>query len=323
MTYRRSIITLLLAGFWLTSCGGGGGSGGDPSTTNPTPDTNLAQTTVTEQLAGVVMDGYLQNAFVFADLNENYAYDGNEPSVFTDADGRYKLNVALDHRNATIVARAISGTTIDLDYPSTPIQADYQMLSAKGANHIVSPISTWVHAVQREENASLGTAEAIVAEQLGLNQLGQSSVLIDYVAEPTEHAKALHNHAKISASALAEHHNASSLIDTVSNAANAYTKLLQDSTVKQTLNQGQVVAKDALISIVEKVAPTHAASIKAQITQQAPSTVDSTSSGNTDSGNSDSGSTDSGSTDSGNSDSGSTDSGSTDSGSTDSGSTDS
>ena len=79
---------------------------------------NIGSGTMTSATAisGKVADGYLVNATVFLDKNLNYQPDVGEPSVITDSNGAYSLNIApADAGRYPIVAIATKGVTIDKD----------------------------------------------------------------------------------------------------------------------------------------------------------------------------------------------------------------
>lgn len=65
----------------LTACGGGGGGSAGTST-------QASATT----LSGTAVDGYLQGARAFLDVNGNGLADAGEPTATTDANGRYSLD---------------------------------------------------------------------------------------------------------------------------------------------------------------------------------------------------------------------------------------
>jgi len=84
-------ISALAASVFLVACGGGGNSAGNPATGG-------VPVVETVQLEGVGIDGYLQNAAVCIDLNENLVCDSNEPSAVTGAGGAYTLDATQDGR---------------------------------------------------------------------------------------------------------------------------------------------------------------------------------------------------------------------------------
>ncbi len=74
---RLPQLTILTSVLALAACGGSGGSGGAKS------------------LGGIAVDGYLQGATVFLDLNRNNTLDAGEPSTTTDASAATHLTTAL------------------------------------------------------------------------------------------------------------------------------------------------------------------------------------------------------------------------------------
>ncbi|ACM19210.1 lipoprotein, putative [Geotalea daltonii FRC-32] len=138
-------------------------------------------------VAGVVADGYLQNALVFMDKNSNYQLDSGEPSATTDATGAYTLTIAPeDVGKYPIVAIAVAGQTIDQDNPGVTIDKTY-VLCTPGAgvsgtvSNFISPISTLLRE-KLEANPGMTLAEATTQLR---NQLGMPvgmNILGDYVA---------------------------------------------------------------------------------------------------------------------------------------------
>jgi hypothetical protein len=154
--------TALAAG--LAGCGGGGGGG-------PTP---------TVAVAGVAVDGYLNNALAFLDLNGNERLDAGEPSARTNARGEFSLSATAEQKvSASVVIQAIAGETIDMDQPNTPLTAGMTLVAPAGKPEVLSPLSTWVAGTMRRENKTLDQAKASVAAALGLSA---DALLQDFVA---------------------------------------------------------------------------------------------------------------------------------------------
>ena len=80
---KLSMLVLAAIAASLAACGGGGGGSGPLAAANT--------------LTGVAVDGYLQGAIVFLDINRNGLADAGEPSTTTDLNGRY----ALDYSSVT------------------------------------------------------------------------------------------------------------------------------------------------------------------------------------------------------------------------------
>ena len=68
-------ISLIISALLLIGCGGGG--------SNTSNNTN--------EIKGKVIDGYVKNAIVCLDLNNNFKCDTNEPFTITDKNGNYSL----------------------------------------------------------------------------------------------------------------------------------------------------------------------------------------------------------------------------------------
>ena len=73
---KREILSGIVIAF-LIGCG----SGSSGTKSNPT-----------NKIEGKVIDGYVKNAIVCADLNKNFKCDKNEPTTISDKKGNYSLN---------------------------------------------------------------------------------------------------------------------------------------------------------------------------------------------------------------------------------------
>ena len=132
-------LALILA---LGGCGGGGGSSGTSSTTNPPP---------TLTLSGKVVDGYINGATVFCDLNQNGVQDAGEASTSTSGQGDFTLASAC---SATVVS--VGGTDIGTGY------AFQGTLKAPAGAVVVSPLTTLI--------AGTGLSNAQLVSALSLPQ---------------------------------------------------------------------------------------------------------------------------------------------------------
>ncbi len=120
--------------FFALTVGGvalGGGQGG------------LASLLTGSSYSGAVIDGYVANSFVFADIDGNGEFTvnlagglGSEPYAYTDASGFYTFSTTLDISRAPIIA--LGGTDI-----TTGATVNY--LAAPSGVPFVTPISTLVH----------------------------------------------------------------------------------------------------------------------------------------------------------------------------------
>ncbi|MEZ9145610.1 MULTISPECIES: hypothetical protein [Vibrio] len=158
-TTLASFITLSLIG-----CGGGGGGSSDE--------------TVAQTLSGKVIDGYISGATVFLDLNFNGKLDEGEPSAVTDINGDFDLKLSGASARCSEYVPTVTLVpvgAIDSDYPDTPIEEAYTMVSppsfAMGTNEDLlnlTPLTSIVWSSVEKELAEAGqslSCDAIVAEQ--------------------------------------------------------------------------------------------------------------------------------------------------------------
>ena len=132
------------------------------------------------------IDGYLNGAQVWLDLNANFQLDSNEPSATTGEGGKASLDITgiANPETYPLVVRSIKGQTIDEDTGNT-VASDYVM-SAPAGEQEVTPLSTLVH-VQLESGQASSKEEAItnVAQEMGLDA---GEVLGDYKEKNNEKA---------------------------------------------------------------------------------------------------------------------------------------
>lgn len=171
-----------VAALVLSACGGGGGggdSGAAVASNGPT----------TQQISGSVVDGPVEGAIVFLDLNNNQAYDNGEPvSPPTNAAGAFSLVMPrLTQAEAALamLVTHVPATARDADDGGLDLRAAgrrgftlmspasaYVQVSAAGANTIgaplLSPLTTLVAAEMALNGLSLADAKAAVRQQLSL-----------------------------------------------------------------------------------------------------------------------------------------------------------
>jgi len=160
----------------LSACGGGGG--GDSSGTSRTADDG--STPVVTTLTGTVADGYLRDARVFLDRNNNRVYDNGEPTAQSATGGVYTLDVNPgDGDLYPVVVQVVAGQTIDEDSGS-PVINSYLLESLPGRWQFVSPLTTLVK-LERDKNPSFSQqqAENAVRSQLGITD--SVSLFSDYI----------------------------------------------------------------------------------------------------------------------------------------------
>ncbi|MCG7496977.1 hypothetical protein MHO82_08880 [Vibrio sp. Of7-15] len=172
MKKKPLVIALgLSSSIGLVGCGGGD----DNSSSNTTPATPSTSYSVT------AIDGYLQNAQVWLDLDKDFQLDANEPGATTGAGGKASLDVTgIDNPGQyPVVVRSIKGKTVDEDTGNT-VASDYVM-SAPAGQQDVTPLSTLVH-VHLESNPTATESEAVttVANELGIEA---AAVLGDFIED--------------------------------------------------------------------------------------------------------------------------------------------
>ncbi|PUE21792.1 hypothetical protein B9Z43_00990 [Limnohabitans sp. MMS-10A-192] len=151
---KLSMLVLAAIAASLAACGGGGGGSGPLAAANT--------------LTGVAVDGYIQGATVFLDINRNGLADAGEPSTTTDLNGRY----ALDYSSVTGSVSGLpivvtGGVDSDTGFAfagklSAPVESVSQA-------QVVTPMTTLVDAmVAQGLAADVPTAKQKVASALGL-----------------------------------------------------------------------------------------------------------------------------------------------------------
>ncbi len=137
----------------VTACGGSGSSGALPSA-------NI--------LSGMAVDGYIQGASVFLDVNRNGVQDPGEPATSTDQSGRYTLDLGATAGSVTGLPVIVTGG-VDSDTGlvftgklSAPVESIQQA-------QVITPLTTLVDAmVAYQYAADVPTAKQKVAAALGL-----------------------------------------------------------------------------------------------------------------------------------------------------------
>ncbi|BCG47265.1 hypothetical protein GEOBRER4_n2093 [Citrifermentans bremense] len=185
----------IIAAAMLAGCGGGGGSATPTSAT----------------VAGKVADGYLVNATVFMDKNNNYLWDEGEPKTTTDANGAYTLTVdPADVGQFPIIALAIAGTTIDKDTNSAVLHSYLLSLPKESVtgtvstdSNFLSPMSTQLREMMETGNyATMYDAMVDLRTKLGLDS--NADLMADYIAS---HNSTMHTTAQNMATMMGQQQN--------------------------------------------------------------------------------------------------------------------
>ena len=164
---KKQIITIaaVLTVGLIAGCGGG----------SSTPAASTA-------VSGKVADGYLNRAEVFLDKNGTYQWDGVEPKTTTDANGFFSMSVsATDAAKFPVVARAIAGTTIDMDTPTAAVVNSYVMSAPAGASGFISPMSSLIRE-KMTANPTMTLTDAMTQLRNQMNLPAGIDMMADYVA---------------------------------------------------------------------------------------------------------------------------------------------
>ena len=121
---------------------------------------------------GNVIKGPLKDALAFLDYDGDGVKDADEPSVATDADGKYSLSGSAGNENVSVVVLT-DDSTVDA---STGAILSGVVLTAPAAAKVVSLASTLVVKAQ-EADANLTVAEATAKVQASLGLTGVSDLL--------------------------------------------------------------------------------------------------------------------------------------------------
>ncbi|RJG42594.1 hypothetical protein [Motilimonas pumila] len=178
MTNLKPSIIALTCAFAITACGGGSSSNDSTPTETPLPTPTTAPE-LTEQVLNItVIDGYLNGAQVWLDLNNNSVLDAGEPNTFSSEGGIAQLVITgiENVQQFPIVAKAIGGQTIDED-TNLAVATDF-LLTAPAGNYLLTPITTLIQQGIKQ-GLSIEEASLQVASQL---QLPLEQLSLDYIA---------------------------------------------------------------------------------------------------------------------------------------------
>jgi len=164
----------------LSACSGG--EGGDSSGTSRTVDDGGSSTATT--LTGTVADGYLVDAWVFLDRNQNRVYDNGEPMAQSTAGGAYTLEVNPGEGELyPVVVQVFAGQTVDED-TGIAVANSYLLETMPGHWGFISPLTTLVK-LECDKNPSFSVQQAEIAVRSRLGIVDSVSLFTDYVAPGT------------------------------------------------------------------------------------------------------------------------------------------
>lgn len=127
---------------------------------------------------GIVADGYIANATVFIDADNDGQLDSDEPFTISDANGNFSLISAVAGP-----LRAIGGTNIDTGLANTLV------LSAPDGSGVINPLTTLIEQLV-EKGVSIVAAEAAVETAFGLAP-GLALTKLDLIAASASDPAAL------------------------------------------------------------------------------------------------------------------------------------
>ena len=166
MQFKLSLLTgSLLAALTLTGCGGG------DSDTPVTPNENTKTITV--------IDGYLTNAEVCVDKNDNKQCDDGESIGLTNEKGQ--LEISQEQAAYPLLAKAVAGKTQDSD--SIGYVANSYTMGASKNMDVITPFTTMAH------HGDISIDE--LASQLNLDS---KTISGDYVADKATNEAAIKAH---------------------------------------------------------------------------------------------------------------------------------
>jgi len=164
------------------------GCGGSSSSSNSGND-NISKTTIN----GKVADGYLINAKVCLDKNENYVCDSDEPSSYTKSDGSYSLEVESGDENKYPVIVEVGKDAIDTD-TNENVSDEFLLFAPAGKYQFISPYTTLIK-TQMDLNPqfSIDDAENVIKTKLGMPS---ADLFANYLKDNSYTSEVLHKVAK-------------------------------------------------------------------------------------------------------------------------------
>ena len=169
VNYKLLWPILAVSALTLSACSSSSSSG-----------SNKNEKTVSQ--SGKVADGYLVDAKVCLDINDNKICDDGEPADMSAAGGIYSIDATDEQLDAhSILVEVIPGTTIDEDAPNTAIENAYTLTAPKGEAAFISPLTTMLQAkIESDSSIDAGQASISILTSLGLENT-TVSLLEDYI----------------------------------------------------------------------------------------------------------------------------------------------
>ena len=141
-------------------------------------------------VSGSVIDGPLENARVFLDVDDDGEWDEGEPHAFTDKNGNYQLEAEEGYFDLYRLVAEITTDTIDTEtgkvaHPYSLVFYDPNTQSAfegfLSTDYVLNPFTTMIQSEVEAGNAPLDAVE-LIGTHLGLNPQYHFYLLADYMA---------------------------------------------------------------------------------------------------------------------------------------------
>ncbi|KDN28508.1 acid phosphatase [Vibrio fortis] len=172
-------VSLLAASVAIALSGCGGSDGGSSDGATP---------------GGIVItaiDGYLENAQVWVDTNDNLKLDSEDKQLDSNTNANGEITLPNEYKDKAIFIKAIAGQTIDKTRGL--VTSNFDLAATAGAT-VISPMTNMV-VEQMEANSSLTLEQAQenVVDSVTASGLEASNELIfgDYIADDSQEAEAL------------------------------------------------------------------------------------------------------------------------------------
>ncbi|QFT08436.1 Ig domain-containing protein [Vibrio sp. THAF190c] len=172
-------VSLLAASVAIALSGCGGSDGGSSDGATP---------------GGIVItaiDGYLENAQVWVDTNDNLKLDSEDKQLDSNTNANGEITLPNEYKDKAVFIKAIAGQTIDKTRGL--VTSNFDLAATAGAT-VISPMTNMV-VEQMEANSSLTLEQAQenVIDSVTASGLEASNELIfgDYIADDSQEAEAL------------------------------------------------------------------------------------------------------------------------------------
>ncbi|MBI5550852.1 MAG: hypothetical protein HY911_05035 [Desulfobacterales bacterium] len=191
-------------------------------------------------ISGIAADGYLRDATVCLDIDNNGRCDEGEPSTTTGDGGAYTLDPGDYDPEAYPLVVEVTAQTVDED-DDQPVGADYTLRAPAGRYGFVTPLTTLIQ-TKIDQNPALDADAAAQLIGLQLNVEDPDRLYEDYVAGAgDDELDTLHQGAQLVAQAFGE----------VRSILSAHTEGLEDDFALQAV---QVITGKLLLSKLDHVA---------------------------------------------------------------------